>query len=273
MKKEIVLPIFEKLQMSLHKNYAAEFRFREGSKKLIIVFSPTAKFNLWKYELHENILFLADKKLNYYMLNPGRQTKLIYNFVVSTGFSSVVFLGSSKGGTGALLWSSLFSKVSGGSNIATSCLAFSPQTLIYPYNDHIKFPSYQGMFSTLNNNESLKICLSQYGELQKFVDGNKVITVIIYSSNYSVDKKEAERISGKNVIHISIPLSFHGAITPFLIDRNDLNSIRKISSKLFINSVNDEDLKASLPSDSDELFDMLDSIRVTSLNKLIEVFS
>ncbi|MFQ1817487.1 hypothetical protein ACK37D_04715 [Aeromonas veronii] len=267
------MSLFEKLKFNFHKNYEIYFRPLQGSKELIVIFSPTAKFNLYNHKFNKNALFLADRKLNYYMLNPGRQTKLIRDFVLSSGFSSVVFLGSSKGATGALLWSSIFSSSIDGSCVKVSCFAFSPQTLLYPYNENIIFPSYKKMYDSLDSNQSLKTCLIQYGNIPKIVESSKAFTVVVYSSGHIVDKNEAERIFGERIVHVRIPLSFHGSITPFIIDRKDPDAVKKISKKLFVNAVKDEDLRATLPATTSELCNILDGLHFSSLNNFIEALS
>lgn len=271
--EEAIYLLFRDLSAKIHKNYNIDFRSFQGSKDLIVVFSPNTRFSLYKYKFDKNVIFLADKRLNYYMVNPGRQTKLIFNFASLAGFTRVIFLGSSKGGTGALLWSSLFLNSINHHNIKVSCLAFSPQTLLYPYNDNLTFPSYRKVYEQIGKSDLLKTCFTQYGDIGKFVENGKVPTTIFYSSGYSVDTIEAERISSQHVIHVKIPLPFHGSITPFLIDRKDPGAIDRLTRKLFLNSSKDEDLKASIPSSFDQLYGILDAINVSQLDRVIEAFS
>ncbi|WP_204375515.1 hypothetical protein, partial [Aeromonas veronii] len=64
-----------------------------------------------------------------------------------------------------------------------------------------------------------------------------------------------------------------GSITPFIIDRNDPDAVKKISKKLFINAVKDEDLSATLPATMSELCNILNGLHFSSLNNFIEALS
>lgn len=264
--------LFHKMKEVFHKRYSIDFRYN-SKKEIIVVFSPNARFNLYNYRFKQSVLFLSDNKLGYYLLNPGRQVKLIYEFLVASGFNRVVFIGSSKGGTGALLWSSLLSRHIPDDSIDLSCIVFSPQTKLYPYNKNLTFPSYKKTFSELSVNNAMKVCFERYGDVSQFVNDSDVFTAIFYSSEYQVDKIEAERISGKNVIHIRIPLPLHGSITPFIIDRKDEVSLEKICKKLYLNAQKDDDLRETLPSDYSCLHDILKRLKVGSIDNVIECFS
>lgn len=264
---------FARFSSKLHPHYATEFRDRE-SDHLVILLSPKSKFTMYNIDFDASTLFLADQKKFYYLHNPGSQTELLHQFIVASGFKTVTMIGSSKGGVGALLWSAILSRWCKEADDAYKivCLSFSPQTKLFPKSDVITFPSYHGVFKSSAKNAGRQRNLEKYGDIKPYIANSHAQTMLFYSEDHEVDRHEAEHLCDTDVKLVSLPLTFHGAITPYLIDRTDPNSIHSTVNKMFKNAEHDEDLASTLPQDKEILAAMLDKVSVPYITDLVQMF-
>jgi hypothetical protein len=187
--------------------------------------------------------------LTYYTTSPRHVLNIILDGCEAEGFRKVVFLGSSKGATGALLWSA----IANGSKrkLTISCLAFSPQTLLYPYNENLAIlPSYSRWAHSKNDENHHVKSFRFYGDIVKNMVGRTPQTVVYYSRGNKMDRVEAKPLEGiPGVTLIPIELPFHGAVMPFVTDVNDHKKLSQLSDKLYQEAQSDTDLAASLPDD------------------------
>lgn len=230
------------------KYYEAEFREAESSNILYVIMSPNTRFFCYKIKFSHNVLFLTDRKLHYYLVSPIKYTKIIQDIAHLLGIRKIVFIGSSKGAFGALLWSSMIKNKS--NLFKTYCLAFSPITLLYPHNDNLHIPSYKKMMNNIESNNHvykiLKLEMEKYGNLRTLIPEKNVQTKLIFPSYFLMDAIEALSLRGQNITYHSVPLSVHGAINHFVAPRNDKLSFSKFVEKLYNNSQRDEDLASFL---------------------------
>jgi len=84
--------------------YVAEARECKSDKLIVTMASANRKYILHKKEYGTNMLFVATKKTSYYLINPGSIVKKLREVIVEASIKSVIFVGGSKGGFGALLW-------------------------------------------------------------------------------------------------------------------------------------------------------------------------
>lgn len=261
---------FEELKSTLHPNYLTDFR-NNNSNELVIVFSPNARFSMFNIQFSADVLFIADRKLHYYIYNPGRQVSLINNFVTQCQYDKVTLIGSSKGGSGALLWSSLLSK-SKNRQYSVKCFSFSPQVSLYPESKVIDYPSYKNMLKTASNNINLTKCLEVYGDISSYISNSLASTIVFYSGMYSIDRHEAQLLREMNVTLVQLPLTFHGSITPYLINKNIDKHLQSIVAKLFSNASKDPDLASTLPSSENELIRTLSQLDTPHITDLLKIF-
>lgn len=261
---------FQEFKSTLHPNYLTDFK-NNDSNEIVIVFSPNARFAMFNIQFPTDVLFIADKKLHYYIYNPGRQVSLIHNFITQCKYEKVTLIGSSKGGSGALLWSSLLSK-SRDKQYSVKCFSFSPQVSLYPESKVIDYPSYKNMLLTARNNNNLNKCLETYGDISSHVSSTLASTIVFFSGMYSIDRHEAQLLQDMNVTLVQLPLTFHGSITPYLVDKNIEKHLQSIVAKLFSNASKDPDLASTLPSSKNELIKTLSQLDAPHITELLKIF-
>lgn len=250
-------------------NFEAELRWEDANDKdkLLVICSHKNKHAFYKYKFDFNTLFLCDKSNSYFTLYAGRLTDYIKYLIITKSIRKVCFLGCSKGGFGAILLAGLLSKYC--QNVEVRFCSFSPQTLIYPFNDNLYFPSYKNLITNSESNKNLKICLAQYGDLSKHIKNRNLIGHIFYSEFNDPDHKEQHRLRSFNIFKHPLPFSFHGTILAFTTDTKDRQSVRDMVNTVYKNSKNEIDLGASLPKDKDILVEEISSLKIPSLKQLI----
>lgn len=261
---------FQAMRLVIHPNFATE-HLDKGGDLLAIVFSPNSKFMLRKYDFASDVLYVADKKLHYYTHNPGRQCKILWSFIQQCGYKQVVFLGSSKGGTGALLWAALTSKL----RPAVSkifAIAFSPQVKLYPYNDNLTpLPSYVNNMKLVERNDTHRVNFQKYGDVTEAVKGAPFHALVIYGGRSTMDANEACKLhTFPNVVLRPIDVSFHGSVIPFVTELTSHDRIVALAEKLTKDAYVDQDLSATITQAKDEFIGELERIRCPSLNDLID---
>jgi len=262
---------FKKLRLAIHDQYDLNYDDR-GSEALIVVFSPNPRATLRKYPFAHDCLYVADRKLQYYTRNPGRQTMTLHGFIQRCGYRKVAFVGSSKGGAGALLWSSLISRWERSFELFS--LAFSPQTLLYPFNENlVSLPSYVNNMRSLEGEPATRANFEAYGDIPKVLTARAVPTLVTYSEQNKMDRVEAERLAGIEHVQLNpINLAFHGSITPFVIDLGNNQEVEKLASKLYADAEHDADLKAMLPANKGDFATIFSGLNCPSLTELIDEF-
>jgi hypothetical protein len=262
---------FKKLRLSIHDQYDLNYDQR-GSEYLIVVFSPNPRATLRKYPFAHDCLYVADRRLQYYTRNPGRQTMVLHGFIQRCGYKKIAFIGSSKGGAGALLWSSLISKWDRSFDLF--CLAFSPQTLLFPFNENlVSLPSYVNNMRALEGDSGTKANFEAYGDIPKVLAAHAAPTLVAYSAKNRMDSVEAERLAGiENVRLNPINLAFHGSITPFVINLGNTQEVDKLAAKLYADAEHDADLRAMLPVDRGDFSTIFNGLDCPSLSDQIDRF-
>lgn len=262
---------FKKLRLAIHDQYDLNYDDR-GSEALIVVFSPNPRPTLRKYPFAHDCLYVADRKLQYYTRNPGRQTMTLHGFIQRCGYRKVAFVGSSKGGAGALLWSSLISKWE--RSFELFCLAFSPQTLLFPFNENlVSLPSYVNNIRSLESDEGTRANFEAYGDIPKALAARAAPTLVTYSAKNKMDCVEAERLASIDEVQLNpINIGFHGSITPFVINLNNHQEVEKLAAKLYADAELDPDLRAMLPVNRDDFATIFQGLNCPSLSDQIDQF-
>lgn len=262
---------FDKLRRSILNSYKLEF-INRSSDVLLIILSPNKNFVFTKYPFKYSCLYIADEKISYYLLHPHRQIEFIDNFINNMGYKKVIFIGSSKAGAGALLWSALLK----GRNkmLDVGCLAFSPQTLLYPENDNIKImPTYQALLKRKDLSSAYRINMETFGNIVDVVKSSQPKTRIAYSENYAMDFKEAHRFENSSWLSlVPVPFDFHGSLFAFITNKDDTKGVAALANKLFVDAKKDEDLEISLPEAKEAFIKMFQGLKIPSLNDYIDDF-
>ncbi|MBO9116804.1 MAG: hypothetical protein J7E09_20645 [Escherichia coli] len=251
------------------KHFDVELRWNSDLNKdrLLIVCSHKQNFAFYKYPFKQNTLFISDKQDTYFTLYAGRLMDYIKEVIVDNGVKDVVFLGCSKGGFGAMLLASLCAKYCPNKNVRF--ISFSPQTIIYPFNSNLYFPSYKTLMTRAQTDENIRICLERYGNVTKLLGLSNLSGEIHYSEFNEPDNIEQHRVSSCNVRKYPYPFSFHGTISAFAVEDNSIDKIRTMVTSIYKNSQREVDLGASLPKEPEELVNQICRVKVSSLQKIV----
>lgn len=258
----------EKLDIGLVDCYTSVYKQHE-STNLVITFTPTNGFFLYHSDLNAHKICISTNKPNYYIFNPGASCRKIANYIKQLGVSNIILVGSSKAGLASLLWGELISRnLSAEYNIFV--LSFSPQTLLYPFNERLYFPSYNVLTKLINNNEDMRRCAENYGDINKIIVDSNLKGMIVYPRLNPCDKAEAERVTAKNIKLIGLDYSLHGSFLPFMKQAKDPIKLREMIKKIYSNSKRDEDITATIPDSEEELLNIVSSIKVPTIEELCQ---
>lgn len=241
-----------------------------GSDCLLVVLSPRSTVALQRYAFDQNSLHVADRRLAYYTRSPRKAVSAILKFALASKVRRLIFVGSSKGGAGALLWSAIANGRQTGLDI--QCIAFSPQTLLYPDNPSLEaLPSYRKCLANAKRSDTDPGSrdFRKFGDIRQHIRGHAPLTAVFYSSGYDMDTTEARRVANLPGLRLfPIDLPFHGSITPFIRARSEA-SFKSLADKLYKDAVQDRDLAASLPERPEELLQALRRLETQNLSQLI----
>lgn len=256
----------EKIDIGLPSCYETAHKV-EKSDNLVITFTPTNGFFLYHNDLDAQKICIATKKPNYYLFNPGNACKKLANYIMSLGVKNIILIGSSKAGLASLIWGELLSR-SLDKNIKIFALSFSPQTLVYPYNERLYFPSYRMLMNSIKNSEVMRRCAENYGDVNKVLANSNLKGMIIYPKLNPCDSAEAERVKIKNVQLLGLDYPLHGSFLPFMKQARDPVKLKTMVTKIYNNALKDDDISATIPESSNELYNIVSSIEVPTIEEL-----
>lgn len=232
-------------------SHECELRLGDDRENLVVALSHKENFAFYRQPFSQTVLFIRDKRHNYYSLYPGMVIDVVQSIIESYGFKNVVFFGLSKGGYGALLLSAIAGKRM--PTVKFRGLSFSAVSRLYPQNENITFPSYLGMIKRSKTNDRLLENLKKNGDLRKFIGLPNVFWRLVYCEGNRADAIEASALIHSNIQKYPIPFSFHGSTIPFTLNRDDAKQIALEVANIYKDATNDSDLKATLPNSPDHL--------------------
>jgi len=206
-------------------SHECELRLSGDRKNLVVALSHKENFAFYRQPFTQSVLFVRDKRHNYYSLYPGMVIDLVKSIIEEHGFKNVIFFGLSKGGYGALLLSALAGT----------------------------FPSYLAMIRRSETNERLAGNLQKHGDLSKFIGEPNVFWRIVYSEGNRPDSLEAGTLIHPNIQKYPLPFSFHGSTIPFTLDRTNSDKVSREVDAIYKDAANDPDLKATVPESAEHL--------------------
>lgn len=187
-----------------------------GKKTLVVMLSATNKYTLQKYGFDADVLFLVDVSTSYYCVPCDAMAVRIQRLVEQYRYEKVVFIGCSKGATGAM---SIAAALNGlGTKAKLGALAFSPQTQIYPFNKNSNvFPSYVNLHIKLKTQPTIIPLMQKNGNLAA-LDYRGIDCRVVYGSANTVDDIEARRLAAcEGVILVPIATKQHYTLGFFTI--------------------------------------------------------
>lgn len=232
-------------------SHECQLRLSDDRKNLVIALSHKENFAFYKQPFTQSVLFVRDKRHNYYSLYPGMLADVVQTVIVAHGFKNVVFFGLSKGGYGALLLSAIVGRRI--PEITVRALSFSPASRLFPENPNVIFPSYLAMIKRSQTNERLSENLKKYGDLKNFIGVPNVFWRIVYCEGNRADATEAAALMHPNIQKYPLPFSFHGSTIPFTLNRDDPEHVSREVDAIYKDAANDPDLKATVPGSPEHL--------------------
>ena len=256
----------KELNIGLPSCYQAVYKSHE-SDNLIITFTPTNGFFLYNNDLNAHKICISTNQPNYYIFNPGNACNKLSKYIEKLDVKKILLIGSSKAGLASILWGELIKR-----NINKSTkifvLSFSPQTLLYPFNKRLYFPSYKAFINLISKSDSIKKCAENYGDLNNVLEESKLKGIVIYPKDNYCDRLEATRIKAKGIILYGLQYPLHGSFLPFMSQTRDSKQLSKMVNKIYQNSLKDMDLNATIPKSADELLNIISSINVPTIEQL-----
>ncbi|WP_227429032.1 hypothetical protein [Psychrobacter sp. I-STPA6b] len=258
----------KEINIGLPNCYKSVYK-RHDSENLVITFTPTNGYFLYHNDLNAHKICISTSRPNYYIYNPGSACKRLISYIKTLNIKNIIVIGSSKAGLASLLWGELLHRgLSNRYNIFV--LSFSPQTLLYPFNDRLYFPSYQKLVNMINNNKGMLKCAENYGDINNILANSSLEGIVIYPKLNLCDKEEAERICATNIRLVGLEYPLHGSFVPFMKQAKDPEALKQMVSKIYKNAKQDQDLKVTIPSTETELLNIISSIKAPTIEELCQ---
>jgi tetratricopeptide (TPR) repeat protein len=212
----------------------------QASEHLFITLSASSNYVLKGYSIYADRLSLVDLSDSYFTLSNKKISNFIYSLYESHNYKKISIVGLSKGGSGALM---LYDHLKERLDIPVSCVAFSPQMKLFPFNDNLVIPSYRRFANAFMCNKLIADILNgikQPFQVSKSRPHDKV--TVVYGNGFLMDKKEVSLISASADIDLlELEYSGHGSSIPLTIpEGKTLDELRVKYKKLTV----DEDFKA-----------------------------
>ena len=116
----------------------------------------------------------------------------------------------------------------------------------------------------------MKKCAQNYGDINKVLVDSSLQGMIIYPKQNPCDKEEAERVKAKNIELKGLEYPLHGSFLPFMSQAKDSKKLKEMVSKIYRNAKEDQDITATVPESEEELFNIISSIEVPTIEDLCE---
>lgn len=254
---------------------ALEFRPGADRRDLIVVFSPSRRFILYRYAFPGDALYVSDLKGFYYLPVARKLARGLVELIDRRGYERVLFLGTSKGGFGALLLTRLCAQMR--PRRVFRALAFSPQVRLHPLNPDLYFPSYRRLRRVARARFAMAAALRLHGDVTRVADASNVHATVVFATENATDLAEADRLGGRNLRKIRVAGSSHGSILYFALQDRPESYVRSRLARIYARARRrgqdqDQDLFASRPKDPERFLReiMLASSYLPTLEGLLE---
>lgn len=212
----------------------------QASDHLFITLSASSNYVLKGYNICGDRLSLVDLSDSYFMLSKEKISDLVYSLYELHSYKKISVVGLSKGGSGALM---LYDDLKSKCNVPISCVAFSPQVKLFPFNANLVIPSYRRFANVFMCNKLISKMLSKSKQpFQVFKKSPDDKVTIVYGNGFLMDMIEVSFISdSKDLTLLELEYSGHGTSIPLTIPEGmTLDELRVKYKKLTV----DEDFKA-----------------------------
>ncbi len=249
-----------------------EFALKRGtrpSRDLVVAFSSGRRFALYRHDFGRDALYVADPELRYFLKDADGLAREILRFVEREGYERVLFAGSSKGGFGALSVARLCARRRPSRTF--HALAFSPQVRLFPHNPSLYFSSYRRLERRGSAKPRLMRDLRRHGDVSSAGSHPNLVVEIVFARDAEVDRAEAARLRGSNVVHRVVAGATHGTAFHFMCHGMDRTEIRERIRRAYRRS-GDADVRQTRPSDMRAMVEEVarSAVKEPPLNLLID---
>lgn len=234
-------------------DFSFEFkRSLDNNKDLIVSISSGHGFAFHRMPFDAPVIFIEDKHNLYYMRRFKALCSGLNSLIAANGFDRVLFVGISKAGWASLALAHFLASRDPGREYR--CLAFSPQTRIWPRSSPLPFPSYRSLIERSKARKGLRLALEKYGHLPELTLRNLIVNVY-YGALNRADADEAQMLSGSSVALFPLLTSSHLSHLSFVFDASN----RGVAYKLVNAAMNrgHVDGDTTLHGDSERFVDEL----------------
>lgn len=232
-------------------NYVVQEGRDAQTDEVVVSLSHHQRPSLTKIGQSRPVVRLFEKRATYYTFGAKSGVEQLEAHIRRLGAKRAILIGVSKGAYGALLYGGMLAKIA--PDLDVKVLSFSPQSLLFPLNENIGFPSYKRLIASRSDHPGTQLGLERYGDLSKIAFPANASGLVVYGAGNARDTVEASRLFGKPLKMLPLPFSFHGTLIPFTIDRNDREKVKARVEKLYIEAARNEDDGDALPPSMDEL--------------------
>lgn len=192
--------------------FGFRMKMRQGTdrSRLLVTLSTKDVFLLFRQRFEHDAMFVMDSQTAYYVHNPDRLADVVAALADHYGYETVAIMGGSKAGYGALLVGGLLAKLRPA--LTVRILAFQARTHVWPFEPRRIAPGYVEAYLYAAAEPERLDSMRRYGDAAFVAELPNVIVRMIYSERNRRDRREALRLKGPNVSHVSAPTGIHNAM-------------------------------------------------------------
>lgn len=234
----------------------------------MVAFSSGRRFNLLLHDFGCDTVFIADRSMRYYLRQAPAIARSILAVADRHGHRRVLFIGTSKGGFGALMMAGLCASMR--SDRVFHVAAFNPQTQLHPPNANLTFKSYRTLKAAARSSKELGKNLKRYGDASVVGKSPRVAALVVYARDARADRIEARRMRGVNVTFKEVAGATHGTLFHFMSKGKSRKALIATLMRVY-GKEGDDDLAQTRPADlgaaADEI--LASAAKEPELNELL----
>lgn len=216
------------------RHYDIEVRKRDADV-LLILFSHSPKHHFKSIDFPADVLSIADKDDSYFTEKPDDLANFIKD--LSASYRSVVAVGGSKGGHGAIYHGMLLARMI---EKPVRVVSFSPVVALSENSNEVPYISYRRLMERAQESAELAQNLRRSTEVTTAHPPQNLTVFSIVGADNACDCIEANRLIGAHVL--TLPMHHHESIIPFLCDTSDPKSITKTVLVLYDRAAEEADV-------------------------------
>lgn len=236
----------------------------QNRRELLVFLASGRNFTMRRRPFSRDVLHVAARNSPYYLQAPQALADALT--AVASGYERVMLFGASKSGFAALLLARLMAP-----HGFQRVLVMNPQVRLWPYDETLPFPSYQGLLERAARNAALMANLQALGDNSVIGEDPNVHATVVHAALNAVDAAQAALLAGRNIRHIPLHTDTHNAALffgprPF----NPERMVANLEARYGAGGGDDEDLAATRPDFGRLVSDIAGASWLPSFEDLID---